>query len=100
MFNKLKDWLNRDVEIQIFDFQKAGRINKKDLPKLSLNGVVLDKSKRKIVKITGSFYVSHPQGWLASVANSDYVETCLVLLDDDSRVILIRKPEEENENGK
>ena len=92
--DRIKSFLNKEVEIYILDFQKAKRLNKKDLPEVNIKGVVLDSSERKVMEVGCSRAVTHPHGWIASVSNRDHVKTHLVLLEgSDERVILITKPE-------
>lgn len=68
-------------------------MNKKDLPKVVLEGVEIDIQDRKILQIGNSKAVTHPEGWLYSLhggrvilisegeGEPEHVNTRLILCD-------------------
>lgn len=98
IWEKLKAWLTRPVQVkvEVLDFQKAKRVNKKDLRKIVFEGVEIDSQERKILQIGNSKGVTHPEGWLYSLHGGR-----VILISEregepehvDTHLILCEKPE-------
>lgn len=90
---RLDGLLSKQVEIRVLDFQRAKRLNQKDLEHVTVKGVVIDETVRVAGKRGGSYHVSHPEGWVVPICSTRKVHTQLLLLEgSDERVILITKP--------
>lgn len=84
------------TEVRIIDFRKVQRIHE-PIP-IKIDGLIVDKcNNRKVCKIGDSHYVSHPKGWLYSIANEQKVTTYFVSVNDNEQLIVISKPKREGE---
>lgn len=98
ILRKIREWLNRDIEITIIDFRRVKR--RKEEP-IKLEGFVEDSVKRKPYRpshTAASFAVTAPEGWFLKIGwfeENRKVETKLVRLNDSEKhVILICSPED------
>jgi len=90
----LRDWWGRPlVQIRVIDRRRVHNVNLRDLPKINVEGRVLETSRRKVIELGSSHAITQPGGWLANIENNKHVECMFILKEDKSEeIILIRKP--------
>ncbi len=93
IWERIKEWGNREHEITLTPFEQSRRhvsgIGNKEFLIASQS---VDADARTIGKRGNSFHVSHPAGWLARVTKTNEVHTYLCQTEHNGYVIIITGP--------
>ena len=88
LLGKLRDWFNRDIQIQVLELKRSRTFNKKDLPKRLYKGVVIESDVRKMIDIGSSIGATMPENQAYLISDGVAFRREFILLDDGKQIMV------------
>ena len=95
---RIRNGLDRDVEIRVLELRRVRTMKKKDLPKRAYKGVVIESDIRKIIDIGSSIGATMPESQAYAISKGAAFQREFILLENEEQIMVYTQIKEHNDH--